>query len=251
MSWPSFEFYMNKMRRVFEQVYRVMKYGRVICVNVSDYYEKGKRYPIIARFIVMLEDVGFNYVATIIWKKPYGTGGGGSSPAASQAGNFIQSRNPLYFKPDDITEGIIVMRKGSIDFDKLPPSVKEFKYSDQEMKELQPYFVNVWEFPPQNQSERYHPSQFPEKLPELCIKLFSLPGDVVLDPFAGSGTSGKVAKKLNRSSIQIEIDGKYIPIIKKRLGWGEKKLGREVVYRYYDMLEQERLVNKNSKVAIG
>ena len=62
-----------------------------------------------------------------------------------------------------------------------------------------------------------HPAAFPEHLPEWFIKLFSLPYDMILDPFAGSGTTIQVAQKLLRHSIGIEIQPDYCELIKQNL----------------------------------
>lgn len=62
-----------------------------------------------------------------------------------------------------------------------------------------------------------HSAVFPEALPEWFIKLFSKEGDIVLDPFLGSGTTCRVAKRLNRSSVGIEILEEYYNIAKERL----------------------------------
>ena len=62
-----------------------------------------------------------------------------------------------------------------------------------------------------------HPAQYPEKLIERIIKAVTNEGDIVLDPFMGSGTSAVVAKKLKRNFVGYEINKEYIDITKKRL----------------------------------
>ena len=62
---------------------------------------------------------------------------------------------------------------------------------------------------------------FPEELPYRAIKLFSYKGETILDPFAGSGTTMKVARSLGRNSVGFEIKKSLLPIIKKKLGFGE------------------------------
>ena len=68
-----------------------------------------------------------------------------------------------------------------------------------------------------------HPAIFPEKVVEDHIISWSNEGDVVLDPFAGSGTTLKMAKKLKRNYIGIEISAEYIKIIHERLGHVEER----------------------------
>jgi len=77
---------------------------------------------------------------------------------------------------------------------------------------------NIWEMSTeQSNSNRFHPAQFPEKLAEDHILSWSNEWDTVLDPFAGSGTTLKMAKKNNRNYIGIEISPEYCEIINKRL----------------------------------
>ncbi|MFH0772353.1 MAG: site-specific DNA-methyltransferase [Candidatus Omnitrophota bacterium] len=81
---------------------------------------------------------------------------------------------------------------------------------------------NLWEV----SAERHktpHPTEKPEKLMERIILIGSEEGDVVLDPFMGSGTTGVVAKQLNRNFIGIEIDDNYFKIAKDRIGSAHKK----------------------------
>jgi site-specific DNA-methyltransferase (adenine-specific) len=74
---------------------------------------------------------------------------------------------------------------------------------------------NIWKMPPGRKSE--HPAIFPEKLAHDHIISWSNEGDTILDPFAGSGTVGKMAKQLNRNCILIEKDPEYCEIAEKRI----------------------------------
>jgi site-specific DNA-methyltransferase (adenine-specific) len=76
---------------------------------------------------------------------------------------------------------------------------------------------SIWEFQPASAKHEGHPAPFPEELPRRCIKLYSFVGDTVLDPFAGTGTTLKVAKDLGRNSIGYEINPKYIELIRSKL----------------------------------
>lgn len=74
---------------------------------------------------------------------------------------------------------------------------------------------DVWTFPTQSYKEA-HFATFPEELPERCIKAGSKEGDVILDPFSGSGTTLWVAKKLNRKAVGYELSSEYCELIIKR-----------------------------------
>jgi modification methylase len=73
-----------------------------------------------------------------------------------------------------------------------------------------------------------HPAPFPDMLPERLIKLYTVEGETVLDPFGGSGTTMKVARNLGRNSIIYEINPAYIEMIKSNVGWNNTTLDSEV-----------------------
>jgi DNA modification methylase len=75
---------------------------------------------------------------------------------------------------------------------------------------------NVWSIPTKPHKDA-HTAMFPEELPRLCIKAASKQGDLVLDCFAGSGTTGIVANELGRNAVLLEISSEYVALIKKRL----------------------------------
>jgi site-specific DNA-methyltransferase (adenine-specific) len=65
--------------------------------------------------------------------------------------------------------------------------------------------------------EKEHDAAFPIELPERCIRMTTLEGDVVLDPFGGSGSTGVACRKWNRNYVLIEKECKYCELIKKRI----------------------------------
>ncbi|MEM4245255.1 MAG: DNA methyltransferase [Candidatus Nanoarchaeia archaeon] len=94
---------------------------------------------------------------------------------------------------------------------------------------------NVWAIPLTPKSEKWageHPTQKPIELLRRIILTTSKEGDLVLDPFLGSGTTSVVAKMLGRNSIGIEKEKKYLQIIKKRLKPSQKTLNEEVEIEY-------------------
>ena len=93
---------------------------------------------------------------------------------------------------------------------------------------------NVWSIPLTPKKEKWagaHPTQKPEELLRRILIACTKEGDIVLDPFVGSGTTSVVAKMLNRNSIGIEKERKYLEIIKKRMS--QNKLKEESIVKYY------------------
>lgn len=76
---------------------------------------------------------------------------------------------------------------------------------------------SIWEFQPASAKHENHPAPFPEELPRRCIRLYTFVGDTVLDPFAGSGTTLKVARDLGRNSIGYEINPEYERVIREKM----------------------------------
>lgn len=76
---------------------------------------------------------------------------------------------------------------------------------------------SVWRFPPESAKHVGHPAPFTEELHNRCIQLYSFQGDVVLDPFIGSGTTCVAALKTGRHYIGIDIDSDYVRLAEKRL----------------------------------
>lgn len=111
----------------------------------------------------------------------------------------------------DQHEYIIVLSKGSY---KREAGNRESTISREEFLE---YTKSIWRFPPESAKKVGHPAPFPEELPYRCIQLYSFKGDVVLDPFVGSGTTCIAALKTGRHFIGIEIEEKYVEIARRRI----------------------------------
>jgi DNA modification methylase len=84
-------------------------------------------------------------------------------------------------------------------------------------EEWQKWAINsIWEMQPAKAKSEKHPAPFPEELPRRLIKLFSFYGDVVMDPFLGTGTTAKVALELGRSAVGFELNPEYLPLIERK-----------------------------------
>ena len=145
-------------------------------------------------------------MGAIIWQKvtTCNTSGG-----ATIMGSFPYPRNGI-LKID--YEFILIFKKHGAT-PKVSPEVKE--RSKLTIEEWNTYFSGHWNFPGERQDK--HLAMFPEELPRRLIKMFSFAGDMVLDPFLGSGTTAFVAQKLGRKWVGVETDDKYIKIAEKRL----------------------------------
>ncbi len=208
----SYEDYINNLNLVWKECYRVLHKGCRLCVNIGDqfarsvYYGRYKIIPIREEIIKFCETIGFDYMGAIIWQKvtTCNTTGG-----ATIMGSFPYPRNGI-IKLD--YEFILIFKKLG-----EPPKVSRDtkEKSKLTIEEWNEYFSGHWNFPGEKQDK--HLAMFPEELPRRLIKMFSYTGDIVLDPFLGSGTTCLAAKNLNRSSIGYEINKDFLPIIKSKL----------------------------------
>jgi DNA modification methylase len=154
---------------------------------------------------------GFEFVDDIHWVKPEGAGW-----ATGRGRRFAADRNPLQYKPVPVTEYILVYRKKT---DKLIDWHIR-KHPDQKLVEESKIedgyeTTNLWKIHPAHHPK--HPAVFPVELAEKVIKYYSFKNDVVLDPFAGTGTVGKAAVKLKRRFVLFEQDIEYMNIIKEEV----------------------------------
>jgi len=231
MEYESYEVYLEKMRRIVDELYRVLDIGRIIAINMSDYILDGKRYDLPFEWHNMLKEAGFTYRDTIIWEKP---GELATIGAGKMASNLLKHKLPMYFSPNRVHEYIHVFSKGDVRIQKYNQKVMEMSRVDVSPKS--DFIRSVWHIAPRQDKE--HPAVFPLELPLRIIKLYSYAGETVLDPFGGTGTTGKAAKMLNRSAILCEIEDKYVARIKREIGWGEMSVTSDIEYEYvYEVVE--------------
>ena len=211
--YVSYAEYLEKMKKALLACNRVLEPGRFIIYNVSPVITKrpGRefesiRYPIHFDFHKIMQESGFYFVDEIIWIKP-------ETSVKNRIGGYQQSLKPLSYKPNCITESILVYRKNA-DF-LLDQNIKKYPRDSKNDPGAKIDTTNCWYIHPK--SSKNHPAIFPEELCEKVLNYYSYPGDVVLDPFAGSGTFGKVAKRLNRTPILCEINKEYIDLMKRSL----------------------------------
>lgn len=178
ISWKSLDEYWDKMERIMREVFRVVKPGRVVAINMSDYIIDGERLDLIFGWHSLLKKVGFKYRDIIIWRK---TGELATISAGKMASNFIKHKLPMYWDPDRVMEAILIFTKGKRVIPKYNEYITEMSRVD--VSKVKDFLKNVWEFAPRQDKE--HPAVFPLELPYRLIQFYSYVGETVLDPFAG------------------------------------------------------------------
>jgi DNA modification methylase len=144
----------------------------------------------------------------------------------------------MYFYPDNLQESILIFQKGKYRY----PQPNERSKIDLREFQKNKWYLTVWDMvnnlPSKNKGTNY-PAAFPEELPYRIIKLFSNVGEVILDPFLGSGTTTKVARQLKRSSIGYEIDSSLMEIIKEKIEFYNNFIfnGKDII-EFYDRTER-------------
>jgi len=197
----SIEEYRNLLKSVFKEVYRVLVVGGRACINVANVGRK----PYIPLHSFIIEDMlklGFFMRGEIIWNK-------GSSAGTSMAwGSWLSATNPTL---RDIHEYILVFSKGN---NGRTAGKKESTIIKEEFME---FTKSVWSFPTQSAHSVGHPAPFPIELPLRLIKFYTFKGDVVLDPFIGSGTTAIAARKLERKYVGYDISKEYCKLAEARI----------------------------------
>ena len=210
--YPSYEAYLNFLKEVFEATYRITKEGRFLIVNTSPVIvprisraHASKRYPIPFDLHTILTQMGWEFIDDIIWMKP-------EYSVKNRVGGFQQHRKPLGYKPNCVTEYLMVYRKKT---DKLLDwNIHQYNAKTVEESKVLGEFdtSNVWLINPK--SDKVHSAVFPEELCRRVLKYYSFKGDLVFDPFGGSGTFGRTAKSMGRYFFLTELEKKYFEYMK-------------------------------------
>jgi site-specific DNA-methyltransferase (adenine-specific) len=194
---------------VFEECDRVMAMGARIAVNVP--WGIGRQpYSPVYSFVLEILNNFFELLGTIVWKKA-------GTPGSTAFGSF---RSPASPSLRDHTESILIAKKsGRLN---IPESamvrengklVSPWLSSERFLELTRDY----WEMATTNSKQSKHPAAFPVELPKRVIELYGYPGCTVLDPFAGSGNTGKAAKLLGCDAYLVDIDVAYCELMKAKL----------------------------------
>lgn len=213
--YNSYEEYLSFMKSVFEEINRVTKEGRFFVLNSSPVLQartsrqrQSTRFPIPYDLHHLIMESGWMFIDDIFWVKP-------EPSVPNRNGNFGQHRKPLAYKPNAIVEMVMVYRKKT---DKLIDwNIKQYDEDIIEQSKIKDEYEtnNVWMIPPE--FDDFHSAVFPIKLCNNIVKFYSFVNDLVFDPFAGRGTLGVSALKLNRHFLLVEKNETYFRLLRKNI----------------------------------
>ena len=193
--------YGNLLLEVMQETYRVLVEGGRACVNIAN-VGRTPYIPLHVDIMDIAQICGFQMRGEIIWDK------GASAGTSCAWGSWRSASNPVL---RDVHEYILVFSKNAY----KRRVTGENSIGRDEFLE---YTKSIWRFPSASARKANHPAPFPLELPLRLINLYSFKGDIVLDPFIGSGTTAEAAVQSDRHYVGYEISPVYVDHARARLG---------------------------------
>jgi DNA modification methylase len=222
----------ENLAKVWAETYRVLIDGGIAAINIGDatrsINSKFSLFPNHSKIIEHCQKIGFATLPYILWKKPT------TKPHYKGKGAFLGSG---FLPPNAYVtldcEFILLFRKGNLR--KFPPHDKVRYESAFTKAQRDEWFSQIWTLKGTRQTadelER-RTAAYPDEIAERLIKMFSIKGDTVLDPFLGSGTTTKVAMQNERNSIGYEADENLLPVITRKTANGnDEKANVQIIKR--------------------
>ena len=208
-----YERFLEELAQVWKEMYRVLvPGGRLVCV-VGDVCLSRRKYgrhvvvPLHSDISVTCRKIGFDNLNPIIWHKI-----ANASYEVNNGARFLgKPYEPNAIIKNDI-EFILMQRKPG---GYRKPTLEQRRLSKISKDEYNEWFRQFWNL--SGASTRNHPAPFPFQLAYRLVRMFSFHGDIVLDPFCGTGTTMLAAMKCQRHSIGIEVDREYCRMAANRL----------------------------------
>jgi site-specific DNA-methyltransferase (adenine-specific) len=202
--------YLEMLRSVFAECVRVLEPGGRIAVNVANLGRKPYRSLSADVISILQDDLGLLLRGEIVWHKADGATG------SLAWGSYRSAANPVL---RDITERVVVASKGR--FDRARPKSRAVEGLPSESTlsadDFMEATLDVWRIDSESARRVQHPAPFPIELPRRLIDLYTYKGDVVLDPFLGSGTTVVAAERTERRGIGYDLDPEYVAVARRRL----------------------------------
>jgi site-specific DNA-methyltransferase (adenine-specific) len=192
--------YLDLLHRVLKETYRVLEPGGRAAVNVANLGRK-PYLPLNHHVAGLMHDIGFLMRGEIVWVKAAGAGG------SCAWGSWRSAKNPTL---RDVHEYVLVASKGSYSRARVgPDSITK--------DEFLAATTSVWNIKPASARRLGHPAPFPVELPRRLIELYTFEGDLVLDPFMGSGSTAVAAVETGRHFIGYDNQPAYVEIARQRV----------------------------------
>ena len=211
--FQSYEAYLDFLTVIFKETHRITKEGRFFVLNTSPVIvprisrsHSSKRYAIPYDIHPRLTDMGWEFIDDIVWVKP-------EYAAKNRNGGFYQHRKPLCYKANSVTESVMVYRKKT---DKLIDwNLRQYDDETIEASKVLGEYEksNAWQINPV--TDKGHPAVFPTELASRVVQFYSFKGDLIFDPFGGSGTVGRVAIDHDRYFLLCEKEPEYVEYMKE------------------------------------
>lgn len=202
--------YLEMLYEVLEVCAAKLEPGGRMAVNVANLGRKPFR-SLAADVISILQDLGLLLRGEIVWQKAKGANG------SCAWGSYRSPANPVL---RDVTERVVIASKGRFDR-AISRAERERQGLPHEATisadEFMAATLDVWEIPSESATRVGHPAPFPVDLPQRLIELYTYRGDLVLDPFMGSGTTAVAAHRSGRHFVGFEIQPDYVEIAERRL----------------------------------
>ncbi|MDQ1476761.1 MAG: modification methylase [Actinomycetota bacterium] len=203
--------YLDMLRGVFAECARKLEPGGRVAVNVANLGRKPYRSLSADVIHILQDDLKLLLRGEVIWRKGEGAAGN------CAWGSFRKAANPVV---RDITERVIIASKGRFDRAKSRPERERSGLPSEstiDADEFMAATLDVWDIPPESARRVSHPAPFPVELPERLIRLYTYAGDLVLDPFMGSGSTLVAAARLDRRYVGYDLDPTYVDIARLRV----------------------------------
>ena len=199
--------YLRLLEDVFRECYRVLSSGGRIVVNVANLGRK-PYIPLTSHINLIMHEIGFLHRGEVIWDK---SASAGSSCAW---GSFQSASNPCL---RDIHEYLLIFSKGDYKLSRSKEERENGRIDTITKDDFIHQTKSIWSFPTESARRVNHPAPFPLELPRRCIEMFTFSGDVVFDPFVGSGSTAVAAKMTGRKYFGCDISSEYCKIAEQRI----------------------------------
>jgi DNA modification methylase len=210
--------YLGLLRDVFAECVRKLEPGGRIAVNVANLGRRPYRSLSADVVGILQDDLGLLLRGEIVWVKQRGASG------SCAWGSFQSPSNPVL---RDLTERVVVASKGR--FDRAVPSKERARLglpSEASMTrdDFMENTLDLWELPAESATRVGHPAPYPVELPSRLIDLYTYRGDLVLDPFLGSGSTAVAALRRGRHFAGYDLDESYVRLAQTRVDEERRRL---------------------------